>query len=296
MPRDASGNYTLPNAAFATAAVISSVITNSNYSDISTALTQSVDTTGVSTMVGPFIAAAGVVTAPSIAFNNLQTCGWYLSAANEISYATSAVRTHKWSSSGLTMVSANLVDKNGNNVFAIPIGLIVPYAGASAPSLWAFCYGQAVSQTTYATLYALVSTAYGNPGGGNFGLPDLRGSAPFGLDNMGGSTAGRITNALSGIVGTTLGASGGAQNLTITVAVLPNITWTKIVVTHTHSFNTPSSNTTNSSAASCLIGDVTSRATSANTTGVTLASNGSGTSMASMSPLLILNYIIYLGV
>lgn len=42
-------------------------------------------------------------------------------------------------------------------------------------------------------------------------LPDFRGRVLTGLDNMGGTAANRITNAISGIDGTTLGASGGDQ-------------------------------------------------------------------------------------
>lgn len=48
-------------------------------------------------------------------------------------------------------------------------------------------------------------------------VPDYRGRAFFGIDNMGGaSTAGRITNAESGIAGTTLGSNGGAQSVALT--------------------------------------------------------------------------------
>lgn len=45
-------------------------------------------------------------------------------------------------------------------------------------------------------------------------LPDMRGRALFGLDVLGGSAAAnRVTNAVSGIAGTTPGASGGSQNM-----------------------------------------------------------------------------------
>jgi len=38
-----------------------------------------------------------------------------------------------------------------------------------------------VSQATYAALFAVIGVTYGNPGGGNFSLPDLRGRIPVGL-------------------------------------------------------------------------------------------------------------------
>jgi len=44
-------------------------------------------------------------------------------------------------------------------------------------------------------------------------LPDARGRAIFGKDDMGGSTASRLTNANSGVTGTTLGISGGDERL-----------------------------------------------------------------------------------
>jgi len=53
-------------------------------------------------------------------------------------------------------------------------------------------------------------------------LPDLRGRMTVGRDNMGGSAANRVTTAGSGIDGTTLGASGGAQSVTLTVAQIPS--------------------------------------------------------------------------
>lgn len=47
-------------------------------------------------------------------------------------------------------------------------------------------------------------------------LPDTRGRTIIGKDNMGGSTAGRITAAGAGITGTLLGASGGTQTHSLT--------------------------------------------------------------------------------
>lgn len=85
---------------------------------------------------------------------------------------------------------------------------------AAAPSGWLACGGQAVSRTTYAGLFAAIGTTYGvGDGSTTFNLPDGRGRALFGLDNMGGSAASRLTAGGSGITGTTLGASGGNELL-----------------------------------------------------------------------------------
>ena len=58
-----------------------------------------------------------------------------------------------------------------------PAGMIAPFAGTSAPTGWLACQGQAVSQTTYAALYAAIGATWntGGEGAGNFRLPDLRG-------------------------------------------------------------------------------------------------------------------------
>ena len=63
----------------------------------------------------------------------------------------------------------------------VPPGLVMAYGGAAAPSGWLLCDGTAVSQATYAALYAICGVSYGNPGGGNFNLPDFRGRFAVGI-------------------------------------------------------------------------------------------------------------------
>lgn len=103
-----------------------------------------------------------------------------------------------------------------NPVFVVPAaiaaGSVMFSAAAAAPSGWLFCFGQAVSRATFATLFAAIGTVFGaGDGATTFNLPDLRGRTAFGLDNMGGTPANRVTFAGSGIAGTTLGATGGDQ-------------------------------------------------------------------------------------
>lgn len=55
-----------------------------------------------------------------------------------------------------------------------PTGAIMPFAGSSAPAGWLLCQGQAISRTTYATLFAVIGTTYGvGDGSTTFNLPDL---------------------------------------------------------------------------------------------------------------------------
>ena len=60
---------------------------NSDLSDIATALTQSLSTTGVSSMTGPIKGAAGSVAAPSYSFSSDTDTGWYLAGTNTIGLA-----------------------------------------------------------------------------------------------------------------------------------------------------------------------------------------------------------------
>jgi microcystin-dependent protein len=66
-----------------------------------------------------------------------------------------------------------------------------------------------MDRTTYSALFSAIGTTYGAADGVTyFALPDLRGRVPVGMDNMGGTYAGRISGV---VAGTTLGAGGGDQ-------------------------------------------------------------------------------------
>ena len=102
-----------------------------------------------------------------------------------------------------------------------PIGAVIPYAGLSAPPRWLFCFGQNVSRTTYAALFAAISTTYGaGDGTTTFTLPDLRGRVVAGQDDMGGASANRLTGQSGGVDGDLLGSAGGAETHTLTEAQL----------------------------------------------------------------------------
>jgi microcystin-dependent protein len=95
----------------------------------------------------------------------------------------------------------------------VPVGVLAPYAGSTAPTGWLLCAGQSISKTTYSALHGVIGVnTYGTDTGSDFFLPDLRGRVIAGKDNMNGTTASRLTS-LSGMSGTTLGAVGGNQLL-----------------------------------------------------------------------------------
>jgi hypothetical protein len=92
MPRNSSGTYTLPIGAFSPNQTIKSADTNSNLSDIATALTQSLATTGVSTMTGPVLGSSGSAAAPGYTFGSSKTDGIYLAGTHQVGIATSGVQ------------------------------------------------------------------------------------------------------------------------------------------------------------------------------------------------------------
>lgn len=120
------------------------------------------------------------------------------------------------------------------SIGAVPIGSVTAYAGQSAPAGWLLCSGQTVSRTQYSGLFLTIGTTYGaGDGSTTFALPDLRGRVPAGLDNMGGSTASRLTSGGSGVFGTVLGATGGTETHTLTTAQMPSHTHTQNAHGHT---------------------------------------------------------------
>ena len=104
---------------------------------------------------------------------------------------------------------------------AFSSGMLMPYAGATAPTGWLLCYGQAISRTTYADLYSAIGTTYG-PGDGSttFNVPDLRGRVIAGKDDMGGTSADRLTDQSGGLDGDVLGDTGGTETHTLVEAEL----------------------------------------------------------------------------
>lgn len=114
----------------------------------------------------------------------------------------------------------SFIFNDGTNVRFIdsdPTGTFKMFYGATVPTWitkctvqpWLPCDGSTFSAVTYPALNALL--------GGNT-LPDFRGRL---LLPIGGSTAGRVTAAGSGINGDSLGAAGGAQDVTLDVTQIP---------------------------------------------------------------------------
>jgi microcystin-dependent protein len=107
---------------------------------------------------------------------------------------------------------------DGQTESNLPIGVIQVFAGENSPNGWLFCDGGEISRSTYSDLFTEIGESYG-PGDGSttFNVPDLRGRVPVGKDNMGGVSAGILSNN-----GTVIGSDGGEENHIITIDEMPN--------------------------------------------------------------------------
>ena len=154
----------------------------------------------------------------------------------------------------------------------VPVGAMFIWLTDTAPNGWLLCYGQEISRTTYARLFALIGTTFGvGNGTTTFNLPDLRGRLPLGQDDMGGVSANRVTNAQADIIG----GSAGAEDHTLSIAEMP---------AHTHLCPR-----VGASGTEALVGSANNPVTTPNTP--TFSTGGDG-SHNNVQPYLTMNYII----
>lgn len=172
-----------------------------------------------------------------------------------------------------------------------PVGGIMDYAGSSAPAGWLLCFGQAVSRTTYAALFAAISTTYGaGDGTTTFNVPDLRGRVSAGKDDMGGTSAARLNSQTS----TTLGTAFGEQTHALTTAEMPTHTHPVNDPGHSHGYTGPLAVGSGVSSGGNLQSVATG--TEPNVTGVTIGNSGLSGAHNNIQPTMILNKIIRSGV
>tara|TARA_B100000941_G_scaffold283424_1_gene252942 strand:- start:1841 stop:3922 length:2082 start_codon:yes stop_codon:yes gene_type:complete len=107
-----------------------------------------------------------------------------------------------------------------SSVPVIPIGTIVPFGGVNIPGGWLLCDGREVKISDYLSLYNTVLYQFKDQSqvtSGQFGLPDFRGRFPLGADNMGGTSANRVTD----VNADTVGLGSGVESRAIDVRNLP---------------------------------------------------------------------------
>jgi microcystin-dependent protein len=191
-------------------------------------------------------------------------------------------------------VTAAKLDSGLTNTF-VPLGGLVPYAGASAPAggKWMLADGAAISRSSYAALFALVGTTYGaGDGTTTFNLPNLKGRVVVGLD----ATQTEFD---------ALGETGGAKSVTLTAAQSGLVAHSHSItdVQHSHSVSgeeVPNELNINGDAQNVLESAFASFLTSENTglayTGITgtqsVSSANASQGHENLQPYAVLNYLV----
>ena len=179
---------------------------------------------------------------------------------------------------------ANLTGIEGVNT-----GIVVPWGSASIPSGFLLCDGTAVSRSTYAALFAIISTTYGiGDGTTTFNVPDLRDRTICGVSS--GNSKALAQTVGANTVTPTGNIAGSTGATTLSSAQIPS---------HSHTIQvlvggamSPSGISTGTPPESGLSASSTSNAGSGQSHDHALSANFSGSANSVLQPTLVLNYII----
>lgn len=255
MPYDSNGNATITRNRAVTGQTVQAAQVNVPFDDVQSMLSQVLLRSGVAPMTGP------------INMNGFRVNG----AADGVS------------STDLATV--------GQVQSAAPIGSVVSFAGINAPSGWALCFGQELSRTDYASLFAVIGTTFGaGNGSSTFNVPDCRGRIEVGKDDMGGTDSTRMN--FFGTLAKTIGGVFGSASHILTVGQLP---------AHSHGINDPGhahGGVQNSPAAQGrgdqlpAVAQANLGASGVSGTGITIQNTGSGEAHTNTQPSIVFNKII----
>jgi microcystin-dependent protein len=180
------------------------------------------------------------------------------------------------------------------NPYNIPLAGGLDYWAATAPNTsFAFPAGQAISRTTYSTLFALIGTTYGlGDGSTTFNLPDKTGRVSAMME----ASALRLTSTFFGGNSTALGAVGGSQSHTLTTAEIPVHSHSNTLTDpgHAHSYTTIATSAAVWGSGGFTNWVASGATTGAATTGISInnASAGGGAAHATVQPTIVCNYIM----
>lgn len=229
--------------------------------------------------------------------------------SNVLSLVTggTAIAANVTGGTNISVVSAGVSSTKQLTIsFNLP-GIIVPYSGpdSTVPASWLFCNGQAISRSTYAALFGVISTTYGVGDGTNtFNVPDLRGRIPFGKATSSGSSSPLNGAIFSAGNFYTLASAGGEETHLLTSGQTP-------IKDHTHTaagtmtVYGSSTDTSNFDAGGCTppenysdngyLGEVavgTQKTSTSTVTSTALTALNASLSHTNVPPVIVLNYLI----
>ncbi len=194
----------------------------------------------------------------------------------------------------------------------VPIGASMDYWGTVAPTGWVFANGQSLSRTSYALLFAVLSTTYGAPDANTFRVPNRCESFSVGRAFMGGAAGLNRMNIIANI--NVLGAVVGNQDM---AAHSHALNWSDpghahVVVDggHLHGYANPGLFSVPGSGVLAAGTDITlgssgvaptdartaNIAVAANTTGIAASNATTGTgNQFNIPPAVVCNVILYAG-
>jgi hypothetical protein len=206
-----------------------------------------------------------------------------------------------------------------------PTGVVHAYGATSAPAGWVRANGRTIGSassggteranadaeelfiflwTNYANAQCAVSSGRGVSAAADWAanktiaMPDWRGRAPFGLDDMGNSSAGVIGTIITS--DTTNGATGGAETTTIAQANLPNVTLNTSTVFVEASGNTLITPRSGSTTQQAQVGTgagpfyPSGQHNAVDGHNHTVSLGGSGTALSNMPPAFLTTWIMKL--
>jgi len=204
----------------------------------------------------------------------------------------------------------------------MPIGAILPFAGALPPAGYLLCDGAEVSKTTYKLLFDVIKDTYIRDtaleplqGYGTFRLPDLRGRFALGKDNMNNgisvplgvntarnvqtitAPAGRVT----AVTASNIGTGAGKDTATLLAKNLPQHQHTLSSSSNAYysmpgSQSAASTDTVTAGTGNIQVGTGTATAYGNPKTGlITGETSQYGQAVDIMNPYLTINYIIFTG-
>jgi microcystin-dependent protein len=162
-------------------------------------------------------------------------------------------------------------------------GQIMMGGYAFAPKSFAYCDGRLMPLSQYQALFSLLGIQYGGNGTTTFGLPDLRSRVPVAY--------GKSVDGSWNPTPMQIGASGGAESVTLTAAQLPAHSHVLQASTSTGAAKNPSGAVIGS-IGTPLYGDGTTNPVMLN--GQTCAAAGGSQPHPNMQPYAVINFCIAL--